>query len=187
MEDDQSILRGCGSLRTNLGLLRAVREDEPSAFIVYKPHPDVAAGNRTGAVPASALRELADAVVTGTDIAACYGAVDALATLTSLSGFEALLRGLPVTTYGMPFYAGWGLTSDRLPSPRRTRRLSLDALVAGALITYPIYVDPGSGLPCAPEYLVSLLAARAGAPGPLRLRWLRGLAEMLRPSAPPLY
>ncbi|MEX5433779.1 hypothetical protein WCD93_31650, partial [Klebsiella michiganensis] len=65
--------------------------------------------------------------------------------LTSQSGFEALLRGVPVTTYGQPFYAGWGLTEDRDLDPqvqaRRSRRLTLDELVAGTLLLYPTYVS----------------------------------------------
>ena len=62
--------------------------------------------------------------------------------MTSLSGFDALLRGKRVVVYGRPFYAGWGLTEDRLSIPRRQRQLTLDALVAGALLRYPIYWDP---------------------------------------------
>jgi capsular polysaccharide export protein len=65
--------------------------------------------------------------------------------MTSLSGFDALLRGKPVVTYGQPFYAGWGLTVDKCQDgpayARRTRRLSLDALVAGVLLRYPVYWD----------------------------------------------
>jgi len=62
-----------------------------------------------------------------------------------LAGFEALLRGVSVHTWGTPFYAGWGLTSDHAPPcPRRTRKLSIDELVAGTLILYPTYVAPGS-------------------------------------------
>ena len=61
--------------------------------------------------------------------------------MTSLTGFEALMRGKRVVTYGMPFYAGWGLTRDCLKLPRRSRRLTLNELVAGALITYPRYYD----------------------------------------------
>jgi capsular polysaccharide export protein len=63
-----------------------------------------------------------------------------------------------VTTHGQPFYAGWGLTEDCCPVPRRTRRRSLDELVAASLILYPVYLDPISGLPCGPELLVDRLA-----------------------------
>ncbi|MGO1599250.1 MAG: capsular polysaccharide export protein, LipB/KpsS family [Brachybacterium sp.] len=73
-----------------------------------------------------------------------FGA-DELHTLCSLAGFEALLRGCHVVTYGTPFYAGWGLTEERGPRcPRRQRTLTLDELVAGCLILYPLYVDPHS-------------------------------------------
>ena len=95
--------------------------------------------------------------------------VDAVHTLTSLTGFEALLRGVPVTCWGAPFYAGWGLTEDLAPGADRGRTLSLDALVAGALILYPLYLDPVAMKPCTPEQLLDRLSeARAAAP-PSRL------------------
>jgi capsular polysaccharide export protein len=79
--------------------------------------------------------------------------------MTSLAGFEALIRGKSVTTHGQPFYAGWGLTEDLCPVARRTRNRSLDELVAAALILYPTYLDPVSGLRCGPELLIERLAA----------------------------
>ena len=51
--------------------------------------------------------------------------VDEVHVNSSLAGFEALLRGTKVSTYGVPFYAGWGLTEDHGPIPaRRTARRS---------------------------------------------------------------
>ena len=86
--------------------------------------------------------------------------VDGLHVMTSLAGFEALLRGKDVTTHGVPFYAGWGLTRDLGPVPaRRGRTRSLDELIAAALLLYPRYLDPATGLPCPPEMLVERLAA----------------------------
>ena len=55
------------------------------------------------------------------------------------------------TCYGQPFYAGWGLTHDLVPPTRRTRRLTLDELVAGALILYPTYVSRTTGKFTTPE------------------------------------
>ncbi|WP_245479808.1 beta-3-deoxy-D-manno-oct-2-ulosonic acid transferase [Hansschlegelia zhihuaiae] len=168
VEDDASILKGAGAIRTNLGLLGAARERRPDAFIVYKPHPDVVAGYRRGAAPEAEVSRLADAVVIDGSVAALYPQCRAVETMTSLSGFEALLRGLQVTTHGQPFYAGWGLTEDLAPPhPKRGRARSLDELVAAALILYPLYVDPVSGLPCGPEIALDrLLAARALAETP---------------------
>jgi capsular polysaccharide export protein len=145
VETDASIRLGCTSVRTNLDLLRAVREARPDAFIVYKPHPDVLSLNRKGRVALAAAQEYADHVVSGVSVVSCIAACDEVHTMTSLTGFDALLRGKKVVTYGQPFYAGWGLTEDRAENAasfeRRQRRLTLDELVAGALLHYPIYWD----------------------------------------------
>ena len=141
VESDDAIRCGAATLRHNMDLLRAAREGNPDAYIVYKPHPDVVAGLRgAGRAEASALT-WCDDIVTDVGMDALLAEVDAVHTLTSLAGFEALLRGKAVTTYGQPFYAGWGLTEDKAPLARRTRRLSLDELVAGALILYPVYLS----------------------------------------------
>lgn len=62
-------------------------------------------------------------------------------------GFQALLSGIPVTTLGAPFYAGWGLTDDRRPVPRRQRSLSLSALAASVLVLYGRFLRSGSLVP----------------------------------------
>ncbi|MEW5944271.1 MAG: hypothetical protein AB1710_10570 [Pseudomonadota bacterium] len=145
VEDDASILKGAGEVRTNAGLLGAVREEHPGAFIIYKPHPDVLARNRNGRVAVEHLHALCDHVETRASVIRCIEACDEVHTMTSLTGFDALLRGKRVVTYGAPFYAGWGLTEDHAALARRTRRLSLDELVAGALLLYPRYWDARAG------------------------------------------
>ena len=173
VEDDLSVLRGgTGAVRTNRDLLRAVRAANPDAFIAFKPHPDVEAGFRRGAIPAREAAALADMVIERAPIAPLLAQVDAVHTITSLTGFEALLRGLAVTCWGQPFYAGWGLTEDHVPLPRRVRRLGLDELVAGALILHPRYQDPVTHLPCTPEALIDRLAQAAP--------WRGGIAARLR-------
>ena len=183
VEDDASILKGAGAIRTNRDLLAAARERRPDAFIVYKPHPDVVAGYRSGAVPPADLEAFADAVVPDGSIAELYPQCAALETMTSLAGFEALLRGLEVTTHGQPFYAGWGLTEDLAPHPRRGRARTIDELVAAALILYPLYVDPVSKLPCGPETVLDRLAAareRAATPSGRRAALLRTIYARTR-------
>lgn len=145
VEDDASVRLGCQDVNTNLKLLQAIRENRPDAYIIFKPHPDVVSGNRNGKVRLGDALKYCDAVIDNVSIATCLDAVDEVHTMTSLVGFEALMRKLPVTTYGLPFYAGWGLTEDRLEIPRRDRQLTLDELVAGALLLYPRYYDWDSG------------------------------------------
>nr|WP_284500139.1 capsular polysaccharide biosynthesis protein [Microbulbifer sp. GX H0434] len=178
VESDASIAGGSPALKSNHALLRAVRAGNPDALIVYKPHPDVVVGARLGALPEEGGEPLFDRLVTDIAMPQLLEVADEVHTLCSLSGFEALLRGLKVVTYGLPFYAGWGLSEDLLldadtmPSgavqdfdrsailARRGRQLHLDALVAGALILYPVYCDPESGDHIDVETAVRLLQVR---------------------------
>jgi capsular polysaccharide export protein len=156
VEDDLSVRLGGNGVDGNLELLARVRAPNPTAFILYKPHPDVEAGHRRGRIPDAAARRFADLVIRDVSTAALLGEIDELHTLTSLAGFEALLRHKRVVTYGRPFYAGWGLTTD-LAQRDRGRQLALEELVAGALILYPRYLDPVSRLPCGPELVIERL------------------------------
>jgi capsular polysaccharide export protein len=158
VEDDASVRFGCDSIRTNEGLLRAVRKANPTGFIVYKPHPDTLARNRKGHIDAAMLRQLCDHVETEVDVIGCIEGVGEVHTMTSLAGFDALLRGRRVVTYGRPFYAGWGLTDDRLDFPRRTRRLTLEELVAATLLRYPRYWRSDLGAFVSAESVVRLIA-----------------------------
>ncbi|MFC0410651.1 capsular polysaccharide export protein, LipB/KpsS family [Roseomonas elaeocarpi] len=159
VEDDASVRHGGGAIQSNLALLRVVRARCPDDFLVYKPHPDLEAGFRRGRLASAELDAVADQVVTGTPLSALFPLVAEVHTLTSLSGFEALLREVPVATYGRPFYAGWGLTRDFAPEgfPHRGTPRTLDELVAAALLLYPRYLDPVTLLPCTAELILERL------------------------------
>jgi capsular polysaccharide export protein len=158
VEDDRSVQSGGGNITSNLDLLKRARACEPEAFVIYKPHPDVEAGHRIGVIDDAVALEFADLIVRDTDIAHLLSAADHVHVLTSLTGFEALLRGKPVTTHGVPFYAGWGLTQDLGEIPvRRTMRRNLSELIAASLILYTRYLDPITGLPCGADILIKRL------------------------------
>lgn len=139
VEGDASIQTGSPVIKRNQDFLRQIRLDFPKAYIVYRPHPDVVHGWRLESTHASLYAELADSVSCEGSITELFADVDAVCVMTSLAGFEALLRGKKVYCYGQPFYAGWGLTQDAYPINRRNKILSLNALIAGALIAYPRY------------------------------------------------
>lgn len=186
VETDASLAFGAPGIRRNIELLRAVREANPDAYVLYKPHPDVVAGLRGRGLGEEGAARWCDEVLVDSPMGALLAAVDEVHVLTSLAGFEALLRGKSVVTYGQPFYAGWGLTEDHCPPARRTRCLTLDELVAGVLLLYPAYVSRATGRFTTPERaLEELLAWREqGASGlpwwrkPLRLALrLRGMSK----------
>jgi capsular polysaccharide export protein len=191
VEDDASVRLGGGTVRGNLGLLAQVRAQNPDAFIIYKPHPDVEARLRRGAVPDDALAGFADLVLPSVGADAAIALCDEVWTLTSTLGFEALLRGKAVCCLGAPFYAGWGLTRDLAPVPARRRaRPTLADLAHAVLIAYPRYLDPVSGLPCPPEVILERLASPDAGRRPVGLRiaraFLAGLqaAGIYHPGAP---
>lgn len=177
VEDDLSVRLGGAGVDGNLDFLARVRRAEPDAWIVYRPHPDVQAGHRKGHLPDASVLAHADAIDTGAPLMELVQAVDDVHVLSSLTGFEALMRGCAVTVHGMPFYAGWGLTRDLAKANgRRGRQLSVDQLVAATLILYPRYIDPVTRLPCGPEVMVERMANGSTPPVTwlIRLRMIQG-------------
>ncbi|MGP6087498.1 capsular polysaccharide biosynthesis protein [Antarctobacter jejuensis] len=176
VEDDASILKGSPQMQSNTALLELARAENPDAVILWKPHPDVDAGLRLGIVENP--ERWADMVLDRCDIGALLQEVDEVWTMTSLTGFEALLRGCRVVTLGAPFYAGWGLTRDLGPAPARRLhgpRPTLEALVHAVLIDYPRYFDPVTGSSCPVETVVNRLkTGEIPAPGPVN----RSLAKL---------
>jgi capsular polysaccharide export protein len=161
VESDASLRFGAPNICTNLGLLRAVREANPNAYLLYKPHPDVVAGLRRQGQGEDESKRWCDEIIVDVAMGDLLKHVDEVHTMTSLTGFEALMRDKKVTCYGQPFYAGWGLTRDVVPIARRSRLLSQEMLVAGALILYPTYLSRVTGkLTTAELALNELLAWR---------------------------
>jgi len=156
VEDDMSIRFGAFGLN-NSDLLEMVRDRNPDAYIIYKPHPDVLSGNRIGHVSQDIIDRCADEVQTLISIDSCIAVADELHTLTSGAGFDALLRGKKVYTYGMPFYAGWGITTDDRSCERRTRTITIDELVAVSLILFPRYISPKTEKFCEVEQTLAEL------------------------------
>ncbi|EHA4246373.1 capsular polysaccharide biosynthesis protein [Campylobacter jejuni] len=156
VEDDASMILGGFGLST-LDLLKEVRAKNQDAYIIFKPHPDVLSGNRVGLKDETLILEFCDEIVKDCSIDSAIKIADEIHTITSTSGFDALLRAKKVFAYGMPFYAGWGLTKDKYRCERRTRKLSLEELVAGALIAYPRYINPKTKTLCEIEVCLDIM------------------------------
>lgn len=182
VETDASVALGGLQIRSNIALLRQVRALRPEAWLVYKPHPDVVAGLRGAGEGEAQAASVCDEVLLGGNMHQILQQVDEVHVITSLTGFEALLRGKAVFCHGHPFYAGWGLTQDSAVHPRRSRRLNLDELVAGALLAYPRYADAAQQGLCTAEHALDVLSqrqsqllARSGGRTPWWRRLLRPL------------
>ena len=178
VETDASIRLGSPEVQSNIELLRRVRQENPSAYIVYKPHPDVLAGLRKRGIGEDESSMIADEIICqSVALSGLLAQIDEVHTMTSQLGFEALLRGAQVVCHGLPFYAGWGLTKDRVACERRSRSLSLDELVHGALIAYPRYFNYERNCFVEAEQAVVQLAAIAET-GPQTRSWWRKILRL---------
>ena len=167
VEDDASVQNCASSVRTNRELLSQVRESHPDDIVIYKPHPDIEAGLRVGKVDDKTLQK-ADLVAHHIAMPDCLDICQVVHTISSLTGFEALIRGRDVVCYGMPFYAGFGLTTDvveptntpkqhAMSRRRRSTPLDIESLIFGTLIMYPLYRLPyGYGV-TTPEKVIEYL------------------------------
>lgn len=169
VEDDMSIQLGGIGIKTNLDLLKQVRGDHPDSYIIYKPHPDVQTGLRVGKISDQDMLTYANQIELNTSILECFEICDEVHTITSLSGFEALIRGLKVYCYGLPFYAGWGLTQDLYSSQRRNNKnITLETLLYVTLVEYPTYNLPhtrASGIPLVrPEDVIAYIKSQLDQP-----------------------
>ncbi|MDQ2185022.1 capsular polysaccharide biosynthesis protein [Alcaligenaceae bacterium A4P071] len=183
VESDASIRFGNGGITRNIDLLAAIRSDNPDAYILYKPHPDVLAGLRQRGNAEETALDFCDEIISNVSLTDLFEQVDGVHVLTSLAGFEALMRGIPVVTYGQPFYSGWGLTVDKRMSKgvlaRRQRLLDLDELVYGVLVLYPTYVSRHTRRFTTPERILDELEAWR-LQSPVVPRWRRMLSRMFK-------
>jgi capsular polysaccharide export protein len=143
---DLSVAYGGASADTFTAMLAAARVENPTATIFVKTHPEVSSGRKRGYL--GDVVENAHTVLLR-DPVNPYGLLaemDQVYVVSSTLGFEALLAGKPVTVFGMPWYAGWGVTDDRgadaTAFARRTRTRSVLELFAAAYLHYACYLDP---------------------------------------------
>ncbi|MDC7919685.1 hypothetical protein OIU05_27780, partial [Escherichia coli] len=160
VEDDASIEYGSLVKYTNNELVTIARLENPDAQIIYKPHPDVLNGFRKFYSDPKDVRRICQILTQDIPLSQALETIDHVYTISSLAGFEALIRNIKVTTMGCPFYSGWGLTDDRQENPRRKRHLTIDELFAAAYILYPKYLNPLTRKYITPEealdYLISM-------------------------------
>ncbi|WFU50234.1 capsular polysaccharide biosynthesis protein [Sinorhizobium terangae] len=157
VEIDAAIAFGCDRPVTNNDLVRLAVAENPDTQIIYKPHPEVLHGTRAGVSNPAEVADICDILEEDIAPAAALEGVDHVYTITSLMGFEALLRGIPVTCYGLPFYAGWGVTDDRQKSERRTRKVNAREIFAASFLLNSRYFDPETGVAAQLETVIGRL------------------------------
>ena len=157
---DMSIVKGLGSDETFERMLQCAIEENPDADIIVKTHPDTMTGNRGGYYTGLKQERNIYTQTTPINPISLIKYVDKVYVCSTQFGFEALMCEKDVRVFGMPFYAGWGLTQDEQVCTRRSNKRSLEEIFYFAYILYSHYVNPDTGKRCeieeAMDYLLSL-------------------------------
>lgn len=140
VDKDLSLVYGNPLRYDTHAMLRLAAKENPDAEILFRPHPEVYNSIRENKVSYNIFKELATISPPTTPLPDVLKTADHVYVISSLSGFEAVLRGILTTVLGTPFYAGYGFTDDRASMPRRTRSRSIEECFALAYIRYPRYL-----------------------------------------------
>lgn len=137
LPNDKSITYGMVKEEDFCKMLEAALAENPGAEIYVKEHPVKSSGHFSGFVNDPRihfLREHINPII-------LLEQMDKVYTCTSQMGFEALLCGKEVHVFGMPFYAGWGITEDRQKLERRTKKRTLEEVFYVAYVMCSLYVS----------------------------------------------
>lgn len=139
---DASLLYGMADRYSTDEMIDSARREHPDAEIWLKIHPDVMAGKKRSDIAVEDIGTKGRVITENFSSISVLEHFDAVYTKTSQMGFEALILGKQCVCFGMPFYAGWGLTDDRVLCERRNRHLKIEELFAAAYILYTHYYNP---------------------------------------------
>ena len=168
---DYAIKKGWADDSTFETMLADAVRDNPDADILVKTHPDTMTGRRKGYYDGLVEHDNVFRAAMPVNPYSLMELVDRVYVCSTQFGFEALMAGKEVHVYGMPFYAGWGLTHDRQRNPRRTRTRTLEEVFHIFYLRYTRWYNPDTGKACSIDEAIDWLLAirdewwRASRPG----------------------
>lgn len=150
VEDDAAMINGGSFFKNNFNFIKAVRNRNIDSYIIYKPHPDTIYKLRKSDLESENFLNFVDLIYKDGDAISILSYVDEVHVITSLVGFEALIREKDVHCYGKPFYSNWGLTNDYSfdsdlgligvkSKGSNFVKKSIQELMYASLIEYPVY------------------------------------------------
>ena len=141
---DASLEYGLADRFTTDEVLDAAIAENPNTAVYAKIHPDVLNGKRQSDIDTETLRKKCRVIDDDLNPLSLLEYFEKVYTKTSQMGFEALLLGKECVCFGIPFYAGWGVTDDRASCKRRKRNLKVEEIFAAAYLLYSRYFNPYS-------------------------------------------
>ena len=159
---DASVRCGLADASSFTSMLESALTENPDCTVLVKVHPDIFSHRKAGYFDVEKIsgRPRIKVLAENCHPVRLIEEAEAIYTVTSQMGFEGLLWGKKVRCFGMPFYAGWGLTEDELAPPSRRCQTTIEQLVHSALIACPRYVDPEIGQRCEVERILEYISLK---------------------------
>ncbi|GAB5459475.1 MAG: hypothetical protein Hens3KO_25050 [Henriciella sp.] len=117
---------------------------QDNAHVFLKLHPETVQGVKDANYDLRTLQgvENLTLIVDNCNAMHLIKQVDEVYVMTSGAGLEALMVGKPVTCFGVPFYAGWGLTTDMQPFSNERVERTLEDVIAAVFLKQTLWFDP---------------------------------------------
>jgi len=138
-QGDSSLEYGMLDNFTTDDMLNAAMSENPKSKVYLKIHPDVLSGKKKSDIDIESARNKCTIIEEDVNPLSLLEHFSKVYTKTSGMGFEALLVGCECVCFGMPFYAGWGVTTDKSQCSRRKAKRSVEEIFAAAYILYIRY------------------------------------------------
>lgn len=162
---DFSIKLGMSNDNTFKNMLDAAIRENPDADILVKTHPDTLAGKKADKKGYYQDLKEHDNIYKVTFPINPYSLMelcDKVYVCSSQFGLEALMAGKEVHVFGMPFYAGWGLTIDAQHLERRNNTRTLEEVFYIFYCMYTHWVDPENGSKTTIDAVIERIIALRG-------------------------
>jgi capsule polysaccharide export protein KpsC/LpsZ len=162
-EGDASLEYGMLDSLTTDDMIAAALSENPNARVFLKMHPDVLSGKKKSDITIENLPKSVCVLTENINSISLLKHFDKVYTKTSGMGFEALIVGCECVCFGMPFYAGWGVTIDKSTCHRRKQKRTVEEIFAAAYILYTRYVNPSTKQECTIFDVIEEIVARRDA------------------------
>lgn len=164
---DQSIIGSNATNKTFEDMLITAIMENPKATIYLKMHPESMNDGRGGFYTKEVIDRISkqcnkSIVILDKPInpISLLKKIDKVYVVSSGLGFEALMCGVDVVTFGTAFYAGWGLTNDRNFIKHHSRKLTFNELYYTVFYKFTKWVNPDNGNPITFIEALNILKSR---------------------------
>lgn len=142
---------------TFLQMVRDAKEQHPgAAFFLLQP-PSVLSGKKKGYLKKFAQENGIQIISEQVSSFSILAQADEVYTVSAKIGIDAVLLGKTVHCYGMPYYAGWGLTKDKVICVRRNIKVKREELFAALCLFFTRYLHPITKEPSHFQAIVRLI------------------------------